>query len=504
MKSLLRLFVFLFFVVILSTVGNSQYSQPYCGDNFCDPGEEGWCSDCDVVKAGYCGDGFCDAGEESWCSDCTVPSYCGDGFCDSSENGWCSDCSAKPFCGDGFCDAGESYSSCAKDCGCPEKLLDNYRCSGNDRQREKVKSDCANEWVKLEACAYGCNAATAACNPKKCEPKYLDTYRCSGSQREILELQSDCATQKYVPVGEPCIYGCKEDAAPLSSNLGRKIAFCVSPPTIVTCFPSASCSTLGCGAYDSCGNFCGSCPPSAADNAPTAAIAVPASAAPNSQFSIAVSGNDDKDVAQLLLFDAGSSQIASFDCAGVQTSCSSTFTVTALAAFSTSYTFKARSKDSAGQLSAFAPGTGTTTAAPGPAPSPTPAPVTVSTQLISQPSVSTRLLLRFPLQPLFLRSASLLDSDCVRPGESALLAVKVQNTGRSTLKDVSFTATVSELGIRARTGPHSITRADRSSKFMQLNVPADVEEGSYFLRLSVTNNKFAKVVHRIFTVDGSC
>lgn len=362
-----------------------------------------------------------------------------------------------------------------------------------------MKSDCANEWVKLETCAYGCNAATATCNQQPtptCEVKFLDNYRCSGSDRQREKQLSGCGKQ-WVTL-ETCAYGCQQVWASPTLPVS-----CNSPPDDGGdggggggCAPVVSCSTLGCGKTDSCGTFCGSCPPSAADNAPTAAIAVPASAAPNSQFSIAVSGNDDNDVAQLLLFDAGSSQIASFDCAGVQTSCSSTFTVTAPAAFSTSYTFKARSKDSAGQLSAFVSGTGTTTAAPAPAP------VTVSTQLVTQPSA--RLLLRFPLQPLFLRSASMLDSDCVRPGESALLAVKVQNTGRSTLKDVSFTATVSELGIRARTGPHSITRADRSSKFMQLNVPADVEEGSYFLRLSVTNNKFAKVVHRIFTVDSSC
>lgn len=276
---------------------------------------------------------------------------------------------------------------------------------------------------------------------------------------------------------------------------------CVSPyEDTCTPSPSTSCSVLGCGNYDSCGSFCGSCPPPAVvDNAPTAAINVPASAAPNSQLNIVVTGNDDKDVAQLLLFDSSNVQIGTpFDCTGVQTSCSRTFTVAAPSTHSASYTFKARSKDNAGQLSVLVSGSGETTAAPSP-PS-APPPVTVVTQLIQQPGVS----LRFPLQPLFMRSVSFQDSDCIRPGESALLAVKVRNTGKSALKGVSFAATVPEIGVRARSGPHTITATDKLTRFLRLDIPDDAEEGSYYLRLSVTNNRFSKVVHRAFTVGRSC
>ncbi|MBI2142779.1 hypothetical protein HYU20_00340 [Candidatus Woesearchaeota archaeon] len=468
MKPFLAKFLVISVLVIALLVGfSAAASAQYCGDSFCDPGEEGWCSDCDV-PSGYCGDGFCDPGEE----------------------GWCSDCSAKPFCGDSFCDFGESFASCPNDCGCPEKLLDNYRCSGNDREREKVTADCVTkQWFKAETCQYGCNPATATCNPKpSCEEKFIDSYRCSGDNRQREKQLSDCSGQ-WVTL-DTCAYGCQQVWASPTLPVS-----CNSPPD--GCAPAVSCATLGCGNTDSCGTFCGSCPPPAVvDNAPTATINVPSSASPGSQLSILVTGNDDKDVSQLLLYDGSNNLLATFDCAGVQTSCSHTFTRTAPATFSTSYTFKSRSKDSANQLSDFFSGTGTTTAAPAPPP------VSISAQLISQPSA--RLLVRFPLQPLFLRSVSFPDSDCVRPGESALLAVKVQNSGRSTLKDVSFTATVPELGIRARTGPHSITRTDRSAKFMQLDVPADAEEGSYFLRLSVTNNKFARVVHRAFTVDSGC
>ncbi len=502
------LLLFLFSASALaSTSASAQYDTPYCGDNFCDPGESGWCSDCDTVGS-YCGDGFCDPGESGWCSDCGVQPYCGDGFCDAGESGWCSDCGVQPYCGDGFCDAGETYLSCANDCGCSEQLLNNYRCSGSDRQREKVKPDCTNEWVKLETCAYGCNVATATCNPKKCEPKYLDTYKCNGSQREILELQSDCTTQKYVPIGEPCVYGCREDAAPISSNLGRKIAFCVSPPIIIACVPDRSCSSLGCGAFDSCGNFCGSCPTLAVvDNLPTATINVLSSAAPASQLSILVTGTDDNDVAQLLLYDSSNNQIDSFDCTSIQTSCSKTFTRTAPATFSTAYTFKARSKDSASQLSGFVSGSGITTAAPviPPVVPPLTPPVTPpAVEVAEMPKPLQVVTVKFPLQPLFMRALNFPDTDCVRPGESALLAVKVQNTAKAALKDISFAATVPELGVRVSKGPIKLKANGKLTQLLRLDIPDDAEKGEYYLRFTITNNKFKRTLYRTFAVDSSC
>ncbi len=323
-----------------------------------------------------------------------------------------------------------------------------------------------------------------------CEVEFLDIYRCSGSDRQREKQLSDCNTQWFTL--DTCFFGCQQLWAVSSLPV-----ICVEPPA--SCTPSVSCPALGCGNYDSCGSFCGSCPPPAVvDNAPTATVNVPSSAVPGSQFGILVSGNDDHDVSQLQLYDAGNNLLETFDCAGVQTSCSKTFTRTAPSTYSTSYTFKAGSKDNAGQLSVFVSGSGATTAAPSP-PS-VPPPVTVVTQFIQKPGVS----LRLPLQPLFMRSVSFQDSDCIRPGESALLAVKVRNTGKSTLKGVSFTATVPEIGVRARSGPHTIKAADKLTRFLRLGVPDDAEEGSYYLRLTVANARFSRTVHRAFTVGRSC
>lgn len=341
--------------------------------------------------------------------------FCGDGFCDANEAGWCSDCTAKPFCGDGFCDANENPSSCASDCGCTAKFLDNYRCFGSDRQRQWLGSDCTASWATIESCQYGCSPGT------------------------------------------------------------------------VSCFYSQ--------------------PPSAFDNSPTATISVPSSAAPNSQMYLTVTGTDDRDIAQLLLYNSNGNQIGTpSDCTGIQTICTTTFIVTAPSTFSTSYTFEARSMDSAGQLSSFVSGSGATAAAPEvpPVVPPVPSPSQITIVSVSAVSPASPLqAARFPLQSLFMRSVSFPYSDCVRPGESALLAVKVQNTGKTTLKDVSFTATVPEAGIYAKSGPVSITTKDKLTRFLRLDVPSDASEGDYYLRLTVSNSKFSRTVYRIFTV-GSC
>ncbi|MBI2651151.1 hypothetical protein HYX01_01650 [Candidatus Woesearchaeota archaeon] len=50
--------------------------------------------------------------------------YCGDNFCDADEVGWCSDCNIKyiePYCGDNFCNANENAETCFNDCGAPKK-----------------------------------------------------------------------------------------------------------------------------------------------------------------------------------------------------------------------------------------------------------------------------------------------------------------------------------------------------------------------------------------------
>lgn len=117
--------------------------EPYCGDGYCDDGEESSCYlDCEDVT-GYCGDGICTAAEMSSCTtDCRSDGYCGDGYCDAfteSEVSCPGDCIVTGYCGDGYCDAsnGETPSSCS-DC----SVVGGYCGDGICESGESCTSDC--------------------------------------------------------------------------------------------------------------------------------------------------------------------------------------------------------------------------------------------------------------------------------------------------------------------------------------------------------------------------
>lgn len=250
------------------------------------------------------------------------------------------------------------------------------------------------------------------------------------------------------------------------------------------------------------------------DDVPSATASAPASAVPGSQIQVTVSGTDDRGVSQLLLFDSNDLLTDVADCLGSPLICSQAFTKAVPSASGASYVFRARAKDSAGQFSNVALTSGLTTTAVTVSPLPiiTPAITTpVTTEIIrpsAAPSGPVRALqgvaVKFPLQQLFMRALSFVDSDCMRPGESALLAVNIRNVGRKTLDNVKFSATVPELGIRSAIGPFRLTSSDKSTRFLGIDIPADAADGQYFLRFVASDSVSNRIVHRIFTVDSSC
>lgn len=131
------------------------------------------------------------------------------------------------------------------------------------------------------------------------------------------------------------------------------------------------------------------------------------------------------------------------------------------------------------------------------APSPAPAPVLAAANPLQSVSV------QFP-GSLFLRSAGFPDDDCIRPGESAIMAVKVRNEGRSSIRDLKFTASVPELGIWASDGPITLKTDKKPTRLLNIDVPADTLNGEYYVGLTITNNKFSRTVYRTFVVSSSC
>ncbi len=106
-------------------------------------------------------------------------------------------------------------------------------------------------------------------------------------------------------------------------------------------------------------------PPTSPDLKPTVRIQdLPlASPTPGSTVVVTVSGSDDNGVSVLLLYDENSNPLDAYPCPSGRKTCSYGFTATLPSTFGTPYTFKAKSADSANQLSDFATWTVTTTAA---------------------------------------------------------------------------------------------------------------------------------------------
>jgi hypothetical protein len=100
-----------------------------------------------------------------------------------------------------YCDYGCSNGQCVT--GCSIGYLDNYQCSGDWRQREYQHSDCSTSWINYEYCDYGCSNNVCLSG---CTPGYLDEYQCSGDDLQRKYQKADCGIEWRTV--EACQYGC--------------------------------------------------------------------------------------------------------------------------------------------------------------------------------------------------------------------------------------------------------------------------------------------------------
>ena len=112
-----------------------SFTSEYCGDNICQGNEN--CSTCEK-DCNKCNGEPCDNDTECNSTYCvhgvcrSTRPYCGDGYCDAGEEETCQqDCEKKEhkvaaiggYCGDNICQSNENCSTCEKDCGtCEEEI----------------------------------------------------------------------------------------------------------------------------------------------------------------------------------------------------------------------------------------------------------------------------------------------------------------------------------------------------------------------------------------------
>jgi len=71
-------------------------------------------------------------------------------------------------CGDGECNCGETTATCTRDCGtgrCQPGYMNEYRCSGDTRQRRFRFNNCSEEWRAVEECEHGCTGGECNTGP---------------------------------------------------------------------------------------------------------------------------------------------------------------------------------------------------------------------------------------------------------------------------------------------------------------------------------------------------
>ena len=83
------------------------------------------------------------------------------------------------------------------------------------------------------------------------------------------------------------------------------------------------------------------------------------------------------------------------------------------------------------------------------------------------------------------------------PGDQVPLRITFENTGTKNLDDTKVIVTIPDLGgVRATVGPFDLNRGRTMTKTLVLELPEDVQPGTYPLRLQVYNEATQRIIHR--------
>jgi len=86
--------------------------------------------------------------------------------------------------------------------------------------------------------------------------------------------------------------------------------------------------------------------------------------------------------------------------------------------------------------------------------------------------------------------------DALSPGEALPVTVIFRNDGDRRLDNAKVTAMIPELALRDSVGPFDVTIGDSVSRTLILPLPADIEEGRYYLRISIDSGSVHRTIHR--------
>lgn len=82
------------------------------------------------------------------------------------------------------------------------------------------------------------------------------------------------------------------------------------------------------------------------------------------------------------------------------------------------------------------------------------------------------------------------------PGDQVALRITFQNTGTHDLENTKVIIMIPDISVRATIGPMDVDAGEKVTSTVLLDLPEEVDEGTYSVRLQVYNEDAQRIVHR--------
>ncbi|MBW2970402.1 hypothetical protein KY319_04740 [Candidatus Woesearchaeota archaeon] len=91
--------------------------------------------------------------------------------------------------------------------------------------------------------------------------------------------------------------------------------------------------------------------------------------------------------------------------------------------------------------------------------------------------------------------------DSAIAGEQIPITITFKNNGHEKLENVKATVIIQDLAIRASAGPMDLTRGKKISKTVYVELPEDVQPGTYYAKIMIDSNSLHRVKHRELIIE---
>lgn len=100
-----------------------------------------------------------------------------------------------------------------------------------------------------------------------------------------------------------------------------------------------------------------------------------------------------------------------------------------------------------------------------------------------------------------LRITKLRTSDeYIRAGDMLEISFDLENIGNKKLENIKITAMVPEFELRKSIGPFDLKKSEEITKHLFVEIPADVQAGNYYIRLTFNNDDIQRTEYREITI----